>query len=303
MNKEADWNLYRTFLAVADAGSHSAAGRKLKLSHATVGRHIAELENHLGQKLFVRETDGYALTPAGDQLKSEADTMASAAMRAERVANVSGESPKGVVRISTAATLTEYWLVPHLAQFQKDYPDVELEFVTDSWPASVRRREADMVVRLYSPGQENLVGKKIARCGVAFYASKDYVAKHGVPEAREEWEKHSIIGFCGASAEHELARWATHVTRNAPTQLRCSSMTDQLSAVREGVGISALTCVMGDSYEDLVRIAPEKLFSATEMWLLAHPDLRQTEPVSTVFEFIADKAKENREQLLGRVSA
>ncbi len=302
MNTRTDWNLFRTFLAVADAGSHSAAGRRLKLSHATVGRHIAELERYLSQKLFVRDTDGYSLTPAGEHLKQEADLMASAALRAERVAVTEGESPKGTVRVSTAATLAGYWLMPHMATFHKAYPDIEVEFVTDAWPASVRRREADIVIRLYGPGQENLVGKKIARAGVAFYASKKYVGKSGIPGSREEWASHTVIGFSGAAAETELNRWSSHVTRAAPTWLRCSSMADQLRAVQDGIGISVFTCLIGDSYPDLVRISPEKLFSATDIWLLAHPDLRQTEPVSTVFDFIADRGKRDRDYLLGKVT-
>lgn len=300
MNTGADWNLFRTFLAVADAGSHSAAGRRLKLSHATVGRHIAELERHLGQKLFVRDTDGYALTPAGEHLKHEADAMASAALRAERIAAAEGESPKGVVRVSTAATLAGYWLMPHMKAFHDAYPEIEIEYVTDAWPASVRRREADIVIRLYGPGQENLVGKKIARCGVAFYASKDYAETNGLPNSREEWAEHTVIGFSGAVAETELNRWSNHVTRAAPTWLRCSSTADQLRAVRQGVGIAVLTCLIGDAHPDLVRIAPEKLFSSTDVWLLAHPDLRQTEPVATVFDFIAERARDDREHLLGR---
>ena len=192
--------------------------------------------------------------------------------------------------------------MPHMQEFHEAYPDIEMESVTDAWPASVRRREADIVIRLYGPGQENLVGKKIARCGVAFYASKQYVEKHGIPSSREEWASHTVIGFSGAAAETELNKWSNHVTRGAPTWLRCSSTADQLRAVRLGVGIAVLTCQIGDHHPDLVRIAPDKLFSSTDIWLLAHPDLRQTEPVATVFDFIADRGKKDRDLLLGRVS-
>ncbi|WP_420561215.1 LysR family transcriptional regulator [Tepidicaulis sp.] len=295
----ADWNLFRTFLAVADVRSYSAAGRRLKLSHATVGRHVTELERSLGTKLFVRDADGYSLTPAGERLKAEVDDMASAALRAERAASAADGAPKGIVRISTAATLAGYWLMPHMAAFRDQYPHIELEFVTDTWPASVRRREADIVIRLYGPGQENLVGKKIARCGVAFYASRDYAAQHGLPAKREEWAKHTMIGFAGGAAEQELAHWSDHVTRSAPTALRFSSVADQVHAVRAGLGISVLTTLIGDTYDDLIRIAPDKLFSATDIWMLAHPDLRDTAPVRAVFDFIAASAQTDKEKLLG----
>ena len=77
MNSGIDWDLYRVFLAVAEARSYSAAGRRLGLRHATVGRKIADLEAELGVRLFAREADGYSLSQAGAQLKAEVDDMAS----------------------------------------------------------------------------------------------------------------------------------------------------------------------------------------------------------------------------------
>ena len=301
MNNLIDWDLYRAFLEVADTGSYSAAGRRLQLSHATVGRKVGALEERLGTRLFARTTDGYTLTPAGERLKVEAADMASAALKAQLAVTAEDGSPKGAVRVSTAATLAGYWLMPHMTAFHAQYPHIELEFVTDAWPASVRRREADIVIRLYGPGEENLVGRKIGRVGVAFYASKDYVARCGSPSSREEWHAHTVIGFAGEAGTSELARWADHVTRHVPTFLRCSAMADTLKAVRSGVGIAALTCLTGDSHPDLVRIAPEKLFSSTDVWLLAHPDLKDTPPVRAVLTFISKTAKKDQAKLLGRV--
>ncbi len=296
----AGWDAYRIFLAVAEAQSLSAAGRRLSLSHATVGRHVAALEKALGTKLFIREPAGYALTAAGERLKAEVEPMAMAAERAIRAATADDGEPRGTVRVSTAPGITAHWLMPHLPGFHEQYPGIELDFVTESWPASVRRREADIVIRLYGPGEENLVGRKIGRLGVAFYASKSYAAEHGLPTKREEWAEHSILGFAGSSANQELARWSAHVTRNAATHLRFSSQIDTAYAVLAGVGISALTCLTGDAYPQLLRISPEKLYSATDIWLLTHPDLKDTPPVRAAMDFIAARAKADRARLAGR---
>src|SRR3546814_20753561 len=86
-----------------------------------------------------------------------------------------------------------------------------------------RRREADIVIRLYGPGEENLVGRKIGRLGVAFYASQDRAAKHGLPTRRVDWAGHMILGFAGSSSQAEFSRWGGHVTRDAPTHFRFSS--------------------------------------------------------------------------------
>jgi DNA-binding transcriptional LysR family regulator len=294
------WDAYRIFLAVAETQSLSGAGRKLKLSHATVGRHITALEKELGAKLFIREPVGYALTAAGERLRAEVEPMATAAERAARAAIAEDGEPRGTVRVSVAPGIAGQWLVPHLSEFHAQYPSLELEFVTESWPASVRRREADIVVRLYGPGEENLVGRKIGRLGVAFYASKDYAAKHGLPTKREEWAEHMILGFAGSASQAEFSRWSAHVTRDAPTHFRFSSQIDTVHAVLAGVGIAALTCLTGDAYPQLMRISPDKIFSTTDMWLLAHPDLKDTPPVRAVMDFIMAKAKTDRAKLTGR---
>ena len=90
------------------------------------------------------------------------------------------------------------------------------------------------------------------------------------------------------------------MTRHTKTHLRCSSVADMISAVRAGVGLSALTCLMGEAHDDLVRVAPDKIFSSTDIWLLAHPDLRDTAPIRAVMDFIVDRAKEDRAILYGK---
>ena len=63
--QELDWNLIRSFVAVAQTGSLSAAARQLGGSQPTLGRHIAELERATWLKLFRRGRAGYEPTVYG----------------------------------------------------------------------------------------------------------------------------------------------------------------------------------------------------------------------------------------------
>lgn len=300
MNTDSNWDAYRIFLAVVDTQSLSGAGRRLKLSHATVGRHIATLEKRLGAKLFVREPTGYALTGAGERLRAEVEPMALAAERALHAALSADGEAQGLVRVAIPHSLAAYWFMPYLAEFEERHPGIEIEIVNEVTQVSVKRRDADIVIRPYGPGRENVVGRKIGRIGVGFYASQSYAQAHGLPSRREEWKDHRIIGFGGRAAEVELADWLAHVTQGARVALRCFSDADLVQAVRAGVGISTLVCIVAETYPDLVRIAPQKLANGTEMWLLAHPDLRDTAPVRAVIDFLGEKAKADRDRLSGR---
>jgi DNA-binding transcriptional LysR family regulator len=72
-----------------------------------------------------------------------------------------------------------------------------------------------------------------------------------------------------------------------------------LAAARAGLGISALSCFVGGSYPDLVRVAPQKLLSVADIWLLAHPDLVELPAVRAVIDFVTACAREDRVRLRG----
>lgn len=298
-----DWDLCRTFIAVAESGSYLGAARRLRSSHPTVGREIAALEVQLGTKLFVRSNDGLVLTAQGRRFREHTAAMEAAALRAEAAVSATGAKARGLVKFSIGPTLAAYWLMPHMASFIAAHPDVQIEFVTHPFPVSVRKREADIVLRIYQSGDENLVGRKIARLGVGFYASRDYAARHSLPEHRDDWKHHSIIGFADRASNAELGRWSDHVAREATVVMRCSSQADMLAAVRAGVGICAMSCIVADAHDDLIRVAPHKLAGISDIWLLAHPDLIDLPAVRAVIDFVTQRSRADRVLLSGGTKA
>jgi len=294
-----DWDLCKTFVAVADTGSFTAAARRLHTSHPTVSRNIAALEAQLGTRLVARAADGLALTADGRTLREHAEAMAAAALRAETAVAAKGHKARGIVKLSIGATLASHWLMPRLPAFLRAHDHIQLEIITLPFPASVRRREADVVLRPVDSGEENLVGRKIGRLGTGFYASRDYAAGRSLPERRGEWKEHSVIGFADQTSNAQLARWSDVVTRQARVVMRCSSQGDMLAAVRAGIGISALSCFVAEAYSDLVRVAPQKLASVADLWLLAHPDLVELPAVRAVVDFVAECARADRARLRG----
>jgi DNA-binding transcriptional LysR family regulator len=113
------------------------------------------------------------------------------------------------------------------------------------------------VLRPVDAGEENLIGRRIGRLGTGFYASRDYAARRRLPERRDEWKGHSVIGFADQASNVHLARWSDFVTRQGTVVMRCSSQGDMLAAVRAGLGISALSRLVAETYLELVRVAPQ----------------------------------------------
>ena len=292
-----DWDLYRVFLVVARCGSFSRAARQLRVSAQTVSRRIAQLEELVGLKLFIRTSDSLTLSTLGERLRVEVESVASAALRAESMLASASETVSGVVRLSISEVLSGHWLVPHLPKLHSKFPDIEIELVVGGWPASVRDREADIVLRLFGPGQENLVGRKIGRVGAGFFASRAYAEVHGLPTNRSEWAMHTLVNLEPVSP---LAVWGTHVAKAARATLRCSSPTDVVSAIRAGIGIGPCMAFIGSAHADLVRVGPDKLHRTADIWLLTHPDLLNAPAVRAVTEFIRAAAAEDKDRLDGR---
>src|SRR3954462_7966081 len=191
-----DWDLCKTFVAGAETRSFAAAARRLRSSHPTVGRKVAELENQLGIPLFARSNEGLSLTSQGRKFREHVEAMAAAALRAEAAVSATGAQARGVVKLSIGATFASHWLMPRLGEFLRAHDHIQIEIITHPVPASVRRREADVVLRPVDSGEENLIGRRIGRLGTGFYASRDYAARRRLPQAGGGWERPKVIRLC-----------------------------------------------------------------------------------------------------------
>ena len=263
------------------------------------GRKIAELEGQLGIPLFARSNEGLSLTAQGRKFREHVEAMAAAALRAEAAVSATGAQARGVVKLSIGATLASHWLMPRLGSFLREHDHIQLEIITHPFPASVRRREADVVLRPVDSGEENLIGRKIGRLGTGFYASRDYAARRRLAGAARRMEGPQRHRLCRPRVERASGALERFITRQGSVVMRCSSQGDMLAAVRAGLGISALSCFVAAAYPDLVRVAPQKLVSVADLWLLAHPDLVDLPAVRAVIDFVTACAREDRVRLRG----
>src|SRR5262249_42704882 len=169
------WNEVELFLAVAEAGSVSAAANRLKTTQPTVSRRLAELEASLGEPLFVRSVEGTAPTSFGERLLPAARRMAEAAGEVERVASGARPTPKGIVRVTAPPGVAYTFLAPLAARLRSLLPEVRLEIVATTSYVDLARREADLAIRFQrldrATTQRDLVTLATATSPVAAFAA------------------------------------------------------------------------------------------------------------------------------------
>lgn len=144
---DISWEDARLFLAVAEAGSVSAAARALKITQPTASRRLAQLEATLGDAVFVRRASGAALTPLGERLLAPARRMAESAGELQLAAARTETRIEGVVRITAPPSFAYDFCVPFAASLRERLPGVRLEIASTVRYVDLARGEADLAIR------------------------------------------------------------------------------------------------------------------------------------------------------------
>ncbi len=171
------WDDLKLFLAVAEAGSLSAAAQRLRVAQPTVSRRLAELEASLGEPLFVRGVSGAAVTSFGERLLAPAKRMAEWAAEAERAAERGETTPRGTVRVTAAPGIAFDVLAPFAAKLRGELPEIRLEVVSTVQYLDLSRREADLALRTAKPAQRDLEVLASLELVAVAYGSREYAAK------------------------------------------------------------------------------------------------------------------------------
>ena len=286
MHTVPDWNDFRYFLAIAQAGTLVGAGKALGVEHTTVGRRLSALEAALGTKLFTRGPEGLLLTHAGQEILPLAEEIAARAEAIER--RVSGEDARvaGTVRLTASEAVSGY-LATRLPVLNEQYPELMVEILSGNRAYDLMRGEADLAVRVRAVVESELVSRKIAQAGWSLYASPGYLARKGTLADVESLAGHEVVGYDDSLAAVPGAQWLTAHAAGAKTVLRGNSIVAALNAATFGVGIAALPCFMADADPRLERLTP-RVLGARDVFLVVHPDLTRVARVRAVMDFVID---------------
>jgi DNA-binding transcriptional LysR family regulator len=171
------WNDLQLFLAVADAGSLTAAARALRITQPTASRRLLDLEALLGEPLFVRSVGGAHLTSFGERMLEPARQMAQWAAETERIAERSETTPRGVVRLTAAPGIAFELVAPFARVLREALPEIRLEVVSTVQYLDLGRHEADLALRMQDPTQRDVVSVASVSFDVAAYGSAEYAAR------------------------------------------------------------------------------------------------------------------------------
>lgn len=171
----------RTFIRVYELGSMSSAARDQRVSPAVASARIAELEKHLGVRLFNRTTRSLQPTEQGNIFYKGACKILETIDEAEAaIADVS-RNPRGSIHVAAPLGIGKRLIAPLIPPFKDLYPQVDVRLRLSDRRLDVTAEGLDMVFVLGVPEDSNLRLRTIANCPRVLCAAPAYVAARGMP--------------------------------------------------------------------------------------------------------------------------
>ncbi|MBL0941193.1 MAG: LysR family transcriptional regulator [Alphaproteobacteria bacterium] len=245
MKSNLDWNRFKLFYYVVQAGGITAASKKLHLSQPALSRSIQILENQINTQLFERHARGLILTRQGKQLFQSVSKVFDEFAYAEMLIQEQSDELQGTLKISTTTAIAAIWMVDHLSDFITHNPKMRLVVIGCDEELELKNYKGDVYIRPYMQGYPHLVQEYLFSVHLRLYASKGYLEKFGSPDKLEDLNHHLLIAFSNERIHFlEDGNWSLRVGQlkdTSPEPFFCINSPQGMHRAAElGHGIVAL---------------------------------------------------------------
>ena len=230
-----------TFVAVVEAGSLSAAARRLNTPLATVSRKVSELESHLRTKLFNRSSRKLVLTDAGSSYVAACKRILADVTEAERAASGEYSAPTGELIVTATIGLGRIYLIPILADFLKAYPDIKVSLILTERVLSLFEEQIDVALRIGALSDSSMIAIRVGAIRRMICASPAYLAARGTPRTPDDLTGHDCITYAGLVSPDvwTFVRDKTNVAIPVHARLVVGTAEAACDAACAGIGITS----------------------------------------------------------------
>lgn len=295
MGQPFDWDLIRSFLAVARAGKLTAGAKVLRIDHSTLSRRISSLEKSLGAKLFDHSVSGYSLTPQGEQLLLRAESIESSIFSLDRHFGQSSRV-SGTVRVGAPDGFGTTVLAPALGRLSLAHPDLCVDLIATPRVFSLSKREADIAVALACPPRGRLHGRKLTDIEFGVYVAKEASPLWENVRTPDDFAGLPFISYIEDLIYTPELDYLGEIAKCIVPRIRISSLVAQLQATASGAGLCVLPRFLADRDERLMRVLPDEASFRRTLWMIVHSDMRDIARIQVTSEFIVEEVRRTRDR-------
>ena len=187
-------------VASAEAGSFSAAGRRIGVPLPTISRKIADLEAHLNTRLLVRSTRKLSLTEAGAAYIAACKRILEQVDEAESQAAGEYTVPRGTLTMTAPVVFGRLHVVPIVNEFLAKFPQINVHLTLSDYNISLADEHIDLAVRVGALPDSTLVAMKVGEIRRVVCGSPAYFAAHGTPKTPDDLLDHMCVTFTALAA-------------------------------------------------------------------------------------------------------
>lgn len=243
------------FVAIGDAGSLTAAAKRLRVALPTLSRKLAQLESHLGVRLLTRTTRRFALTEPGRRYLDSCRRLLAEIAEAERVAAGEYEVPRGRLNVTAPIVFGRLHVLPIVMEFLRAYPQVDLRLSLADRVVDLAEENLDAGIRIGTLRDSALIATRVGAVRLITCAAPDYLKQQAMPRHPADLARLQ----CVASTNLAPEQWQFHdrgeeTTISVRARLTVTTAEAAIDAVLAGLGITRLL-----SYQAAAAIRAKKL--------------------------------------------
>lgn len=259
-----------TFVSVVEAGSFSAAARRMNIGQPAVSKSVSQLEKKLGVRLLLRSTRGLSITDAGQKFYEHAKVAINKVDEAEQSISDSDQNLTGKLRISAAVTLARLHIIPNLNLFTEQHPNLDIDIILDDRQVDLIAEGADVALRMGTLHDSNMVARKIASSPRLIIGSPDYFAKAEIPKSPADLSQHQAIIYSqpAGGESWSLSKAGKEVSVTVSGHVSVNAAEGIRAAVLNGMGLTIASRWMFSK-----ELLDGKVVSVLDDWTIPPVDL------------------------------
>jgi DNA-binding transcriptional LysR family regulator len=279
------WAELRVFLAVAKSKSFNRAAEELGISQPTVSRHVHRLQDLMGCQLLSSSNSGVVLTERGSELAKTLLELDDRLFKLSRQLRAETRAAEGLVHISSTEALAGLFIVPNIAVFNEQFPNIRLHLKNPINLIKFRENQVDIALRFTPPVEKGVECRTVGFVHLIPVATHAYLARYGMP-TKDNLENHCFIDTEYYAARTELwGSWREALERGHVAHFSDNSYA-YLFMVKSGVGIGLL----GNYTLSDPQIVPLEIGVHVRLPLYLHADSERlnSKPVRVVYDWLTE---------------
>ncbi|QHJ12183.1 HTH-type transcriptional regulator DmlR [Paraglaciecola mesophila] len=283
-------NELETFIAIVENKGVVSAASALNISPATVSHRLSKLERILGTVLIYRDSRNVRPSAEGEEFYQRVGDILAALHDAEFAIGARDSAISGRLRVTLPPWIFSIFILPKLAQFEQQYPDIVLDFLVTDQFVNVVDDAQDVAIRVGTLASSGLLARKIVNNKRILCASPHYLKQHPPITDIESLSTHRFVALPWQKQLKLLQNDGNVFSFNSNTRFTISNSDNMTQALRAGHGIgikSEIAIKQCIESGELVEVLPNVLASPeAPVWFLRPQNSLATRKAEAFFDFV-----------------